>query len=140
MDKILASLKSSNTSSSSSGSINSDGTYYDNSTNEEDFSYLASGSRDGTIKLWDALNGVCLMTYTSHENWVRSVLLHPSGKYLISTSDDKSIRVFDVKEEKCLRTIAEAHNHFVTDIATNSRSNAYVSGSVDKTLVIWQVN
>lgn len=24
--------------------------------------YLASGSRDKTIKLWDALNGACLMT------------------------------------------------------------------------------
>lgn len=134
IDKMLANSKNSDTSSSSGSGI------MESSTSEEDFSYLASGSRDRTVKLWDALNGVCLMTYTSHENWVRSVLLHPSGKYVISTSDDKTIRVFDVKEEKCLRTIAEAHNHFVTDIAANSRCNAYVSGSVDKTLVVWQVN
>ena len=80
------------------------------------------------------------MTFTSHENWVRSVLLHPSGKYIISASDDKTVRVFDVKGHKCLRTIAEAHDHFVTDIATNPKSNAYVSCSVDKTLVVWQVN
>ena len=41
--------------------------------------------------------GQCLAVYTTHENWVRGVLLHSSGKYIISCSDDKSIRVFDIK-------------------------------------------
>lgn len=37
------------------------------------------------------------MTFNSHENWVRSVIFHPSGKYILSSSDDKSIRVLDIK-------------------------------------------
>ncbi len=64
---------------------------------QAEFSYLASGSRDRSVKLWDPLQGVCLMTFTAHENWVRSVLFHPSFKYLLSCSDDKSIRVLDIK-------------------------------------------
>ena len=61
------------------------------------FNYLASGSRDRTVKLWDAGSGQCLMTFAAHENWVRSVLFHPSGKFILSCSDDKSIRVLDIK-------------------------------------------
>lgn len=64
---------------------------------QSEYSYLASGSRDKTVKLWDPLKNACLATFTCHDNWVRSVLLHPNGKYIISCSDDKSIRVVDIK-------------------------------------------
>lgn len=64
---------------------------------QNEFSYLASGGRDRTVRLWDPLRGQCLMTFTAHENWVRCVVFHPSFKYLISCSDDKSIRVLDIK-------------------------------------------
>jgi platelet-activating factor acetylhydrolase IB subunit alpha len=37
------------------------------------------------------------MTFDCHENWVRSVIIHPTGKFIISCSDDKTIRVLDVK-------------------------------------------
>ncbi len=69
----------------------------DSQSIQGEFGYLASGSRDRTVKLWDALQGVCLMTFTAHENWVRCVLFHPSFKYILSCSDDKSIRVMDIK-------------------------------------------
>jgi WD40 repeat protein len=64
---------------------------------QNEFSYLASGSRDRTVKLWDSINAICLMTFNCHENWVRQVIFHPSYKYIISCSDDKSIRVLDIK-------------------------------------------
>ena len=43
--------------------------------------YLISASRDKTIKLWDAIGGVCIFTFTGHDNWVRSLCEHPNGKY-----------------------------------------------------------
>ena len=49
------------------------------------------------MKLWDPLKAICLMTFTVHDNWVRSVIIHPNGKYIISAGDDKSIRVLDIK-------------------------------------------
>jgi len=33
--------------------------------------FLASGSRDKTIKIWDVSTGLCLITLTGHDNWVR---------------------------------------------------------------------
>ena len=51
--------------------------------------YLISASRDKTIKLWDAIGGVCIFTFTGHDNCVRSLCEHPIGKYIVSCLDDK---------------------------------------------------
>lgn len=64
--------------------------------------FLASGSRDKLIKIWDASTGQCLITLSGHDNWVRSLKFHPGGKYLLSASDDKTVRVWDLKTGECI--------------------------------------
>jgi len=101
--------------------------------------YLASGSRDRTVRLWKISESTCIATFKAHENWVRGVLIHPTGNYVISCSDDKSIRVFDIKNNRCLRTLEDAHNHFVTSLAMHHTLPILVSGSVDQTVRCWQL-
>lgn len=59
--------------------------------------YLASGGRDRSVRLWKVSSSECLGVFTAHENWVRGVLIHPNGKYVISCGDDRTIRVFDIE-------------------------------------------
>lgn len=59
--------------------------------------YLASGGRDRTVRLWKISTVECVAVFKQHENWVRSVLIHPSGNYVISAGDDRSIRLYDIK-------------------------------------------
>ena len=76
--------------------------------------YLATGSRDKSIKIWD-LRGTLVRTLVGHDNWVRALLFHPGGRYLLSASDDKSVRCWDLTQEgKCVKTVDEAHDHFVS--------------------------
>ncbi|KAJ1325945.1 platelet-activating factor acetylhydrolase IB subunit alpha [Microdochium nivale] len=78
--------------------------------------FMATGSRDKTIKIWDA-RGTCIKTLVGHDNWVRALLFHPGGKYLVSVADDKSIRCWDLSQEgKCVKTLSDAHEHFITCI------------------------
>ena len=78
--------------------------------------FLATGSRDKIIKLWDS-RGTLVKTLIGHDNWVRGLLFHPGGKYLLSVSDDKTIRCWDLSQEgKCVKTIDDAHTHFVSAI------------------------
>jgi platelet-activating factor acetylhydrolase IB subunit alpha len=102
--------------------------------------YLASGSRDRTVRLWKISESSCIAVLTAHENWVRSVVIHPSGNYIISSSDDKSIRVFDIKAQRCLRTLEKAHNHFISSLDMHHTLPVLVSGSVDQTIRCWQLD
>ncbi|KAK8092583.1 nuclear distribution protein PAC1 [Apiospora kogelbergensis] len=76
--------------------------------------FMATGSRDKTIRIWDA-RGTCLLTLRGHDNWVRALEFHPSGKYLLSASDDKTVRCWDLSQDgKCIKTIEDVHERFVT--------------------------
>lgn len=102
--------------------------------------YLASGSRDRTVRLWNIGGESCLAIFSAHENWVRCVLIHPSAQYIISASDDKSIRVFDIEAQRCLRSLEHAHDHFVTCLDMHPTLPILVSGSVDQTIRCWQLD
>lgn len=54
---------------------------------------------------------MCLFSLAGHDNWVRGVVFHPGGKYIISASDDKSLRVWDIRNKRCFKKV-DAHQHF----------------------------
>lgn len=99
--------------------------------------YLVSGSRDRTMRLWDTITGQCVHTFSGHDNWVRGVAWHPSGKFLLSVSDDKTMRIWEVKSGRNVKTY-DAHAHFCTAIAFNGKSPVVATGSVDQTAKIWE--
>jgi len=99
--------------------------------------FLASGSRDKTIRVWDVSTGLCLFVLTGHDNWVRGLSWHPGGKYLLSVSDDKSLRVWDVAHTRCHKRL-DAHTHFATSLDFHRNQPYVVTGSVDQTVKIWE--
>jgi platelet-activating factor acetylhydrolase IB subunit alpha len=72
--------------------------------------YVATGARDKSIKIWDA-RGTLIKTLVGHDNWVRGLVFHPGGKYLISVGDDKTLRCWDLSQEgKLVKTLDGAHD------------------------------
>lgn len=76
--------------------------------------FIATGSRDKTIRLWNA-RGTGVTTLVGHDNWIRALVFHPGGKYLLSASDDKTVRCWDLSQEgRCVKIVGEPHERFVT--------------------------
>jgi WD40 repeat protein len=60
---------------------------------------LASGSEDGSIKLWDTDQGTLEKTLKGHLNFVNSVQFSSAedkGKLLVSGSSDMTVKVWDM--------------------------------------------
>jgi platelet-activating factor acetylhydrolase IB subunit alpha len=98
--------------------------------------FLLSASRDKTIRLFNCSNGEQLHIFVGHDTWVRSLALHPTGKYLYSASDDKSIRVWDLNFGKEKRKL-DAHEHFVSTVRFNPKYAVLASTGHDMTIKIW---
>lgn len=90
--------------------------------------FLVTGGRDKLIKIWDN-RGTCHKTLVGHDNWIRGLAFHPGGRYLLSVSEDKTLRCWDLSQEgKCVKIVEGAHDHFVTAIRWAPDMNNQVNG------------
>jgi len=103
-----------------------------------DGKYIASGSSDKTIKIWEAETGRLLRTSTGHADNICSLGYSPDGAYLASGSYDKTIRIWEVETGNCIKTLT-GHVYVVGSV-TYSPDGAYLaSGFWDKTIKIWKI-
>jgi WD40 repeat protein len=65
-----------------------------------DGKYLASGSRDKTVKLWSVESQKEVTTLQGHRYSVTSVAFSPDGKYLASGSQDKTVKLWSIQSKK----------------------------------------
>ena len=94
--------------------------------------FLATGGRDKIIKIWDC-RGTNIKTLVGHDNWVRSLVFHPLGRYLLSVSDDKTIRCWDLSQEcKCVKVVDDSHGHFITQLRWCPNNEVAASTNGDK--------
>ncbi|PRQ44921.1 putative transcription factor WD40-like family [Rosa chinensis] len=72
---------------------------------------LATASADRTARLWNS-EGAHLMTFGGHLDRLARIAFHPSGKYLGTTSFDKTWRLWDVETGEEL-LLQEGHSRSV---------------------------
>jgi WD40 repeat protein len=97
---------------------------------------LASGSWNGTVKLWN-LEGKQLHTLTGHSDKVWSVAFSPDGKTVASASDDKTVKLWSV-EGKLLQTLT-GHTRAVYSVSFSPDGKMIVFASDHKTIKLWNL-
>src|SRR5437762_13201034 len=66
---------------------------------------LASGSNDGTVRLWDPKTGKALQTLKGHTGWVRSRSEARRGRKVATGSNDGTVWLWDPKRGKAMQTL-----------------------------------
>ncbi|KAF9124187.1 U3 small nucleolar RNA-associated protein 13 [Mortierella sp. 14UC] len=104
-------------------------------------SLVATGSADGTVKVWDIAGGFCTHNFKGHGGVISAVLFHPdqAKAWLYSGADDCTVRVWDLKTRKPL-AILESHVSVIRGLAVSHSGNTLISGSRDKVVSVWDLN
>jgi WD40 repeat protein len=73
--------------------------------------------------------------YIQHTNLIRSIQVNENCNKLISASNDKTIKIWNLETGECLKSLKK-HQSSVSSVLIIS-NNKFISGSEDKTIRIW---
>jgi WD domain, G-beta repeat len=77
-------------------------------------------------------------TLQGHTDWVNSCAVNPDGTWIVSASNDKTLKVWDAQSgTECLTF--KGHTHWVRGCAVSPDGAWIVSASTDNTLRLWNV-
>lgn len=98
-----------------------------------DGKYLASGSEDGIIQIWDTKSGKCLRVLEGHSNRISCVTYGPQGSILASASDDETVRIWDTETGKCCQILEWCPSR-IGSVAFSPNGRYLAIGLYDKTV------
>ncbi|KAH3667213.1 hypothetical protein OGAPHI_002862 [Ogataea philodendri] len=110
--------------------------------NPKDPNTFASACLDKTVKIWSLGSKVPNFTLLAPESkGFNYVDYYPHGDkpYLLTSSDDKSVKVWDYQTKSCVATL-EGHSSNVSFAIFHPELPLIISGSEDASIKIWNSN
>ncbi|KAJ7060856.1 chromatin associated protein [Mycena amicta] len=118
--------------------------------------FVAAGSLDNIVRIWDTSNGMLIERLRGHRDSVYSVVFTPDGRGVVSGSLDKTLKYWDVsglaakaaakkegvkegivdKSAQCTRDFV-GHKDYVLSVAVSHDGQWIVSGSKDRGVQFW---
>lgn len=112
----------------------------------EDLQVLISASRDRTILIWKfnldskiaSDFGTPVKCLTGHSHFISDLALTNNNNYLLSSSWDKTIRLWDLTVGKCSNTFVEnGHEKEALSCSISQDGRMIISSGCDKKIKLW---
>ncbi|TMW52682.1 hypothetical protein DOY81_002205 [Sarcophaga bullata] len=102
---------------------------------------LASGSRDGTVKLFDIAKPSVKKAHKVFADCepVTCLSFHPTGDYMAIGTEHSLLRVYDVQTGQCFVSAIASQHHSgsITCVKYAPTAKLYATGSIDGSIKIW---
>ncbi|XP_036763452.2 protein FAN isoform X2 [Manis pentadactyla] len=96
---------------------------------------LASGTKEGTVNIWDLTTATTLHQIPCHSGTVCDTAFSPDSRHVLSTGEDGCLNVIDVQTGMLISSITsdEPQRCFIWD------GNSVLSGSQSGELLVWDL-
>ena len=96
------------------------------------------GCDDGCIHVFNYTTSEHVKEINAHSDYIRCIITHPTLPYVLSCSDDLSIKLWDLSWQEV--NTYDDHEHYIMDMSLNPKdTNTFASASLDKTIRIWTI-
>ncbi|MHB1354876.1 MAG: nSTAND1 domain-containing NTPase [Anaerolineae bacterium] len=107
--------------------------------------WLATGSDDYTVNLWDLdspadLAKAAPIVLREHTWWISAVAFSPDSRWLATASWDHTVRIWDLTDLNAAPTVLAHHDLAVVCLAFSADGRFLAAGSNDTTISVWQMN
>jgi coatomer subunit beta' len=76
--------------------------------------------------------------WEAHSDFIRCIVVHPKDPFILTSSDDQTVCLFDSDKNFALVRTYEEHKNFVMRLAINPKDfNMFASASMDQKIKIW---
>lgn len=76
--------------------------------------------------------------FEAHEDYIRSLTVHPMFPFVLSVSDDKLMKLWDWEKGWECTKIFEGHSHYVMQAAFNPKDpQSFATASLDGTTKVY---
>lgn len=105
-----------------------------------DGQYIAAGTFDGVITIWDAKTYKAIKTFQKHHTgFISALVWSPDGRKLASNSFDGTVKITDVSTGNGLATFVGSTTLFLNSIARSPDGSRFAYGGEGTTVRIVQV-
>ena len=88
--------------------------------------------------MWNYKLRRCLFTLLGHLDYIRTVQFHVEHPWIVSASDDQTIRIWNWQSRNCI-SVLTGHNHYVMCASFHLKDDLVVSASLDQTVRVWDI-
>lgn len=89
--------------------------------------------------MWNYKQRKCIFTLLGHLDYIRTVFFHHEYPWIISSSDDQTVRIWNWQSRQCI-AILTGHNHYVMCAQFHPKEDLIVSCSLDQTVRVWDIS
>lgn len=100
---------------------------------------VITASPDSTIRIWNVPTSQTTLLLRSHDSAVTGLSLHPTGDYIVSTSEDQHWAFSDIRAGRLLTKVADQSNVTLTTAQFHPDGLIFGVGTADSQVKIWDL-